>query len=174
MKLKVLNKQNNSGDCIICGVNNPLSVKASFYEVEGEYIVATAVPRNEHQSYPNRMHGGMISALLDETVGRAIMITKPDQWGVTSELNVKFRKPVPLDKQIFCVGKVVKERGMTFLAKGIIEDEDGTLLAHGYATYVKLPLDKIAETQDVGWVKIEDDVTEFDIKNIDYLNEMQC
>ncbi len=171
MKLKVLKKQNNSADCIICGLDNPSSVKAGFYETEGEYLVANAKARYEHQSYPNRMHGGMISALLDETIGRAIMIKDENQWGVTSELKVKFRKPVPLDKDIYCVGKVVKDATRTFIGKGFIEDEEGNILAQGEATYVKLPLSKISEEDDLGWINVADDVKSFDIKNLEFLDK---
>jgi len=36
-----------------------------------------------HQGYPNHMHGGMISAVLDETLGRAVQIYDTGIWGVT-------------------------------------------------------------------------------------------
>lgn len=173
MKLKVLKKQNNSADCIICGTKNDASLNAGFYEVEGEYIVTKFVPRYQHQSYPNRMHGGMISAVLDETIGRAIMIKDPNQWGVTSELIVKFRKPVPLNQTLYCVGKVIKEGTRTFVGSGFIEDQNGTLLAHGEATYVKLPLDKIAEGDNLGWVNIKDNQIEFDIKNLNFFENIK-
>ncbi len=170
MELKVLKKQNNSADCIICGTKNPASICAGFYEVENNIIVALAHANDMHQSYPGRMHGGIVSALLDETIGRAIMISDPNQWGVTGELNVKFRKPVPLNCNIYCVAKVLKSGSRTFIGSGFIEDEYGNLLAEGTATYIKLPLDKIAEGENLGWIKIEDDVKSFDIKNLDFFN----
>mgnify|MGYP002521741917 FL=1 len=74
MELKVTKIQNNSNSCIVCGLSNTLGLQAHFYETEGDYIVAVCTGRNEHQSYPNRMHGGVICALLDETVGRAVQI----------------------------------------------------------------------------------------------------
>ena len=170
MELKVTRKQNNSADCIICGTENSASMLAGFYEVEGGYLVAEFVGRYEHQSYPKRMHGGLISAVLDETIGRAIMIKDPNQWGVTSELTVKFRKPVPLDTPLLCIGKVVKEGGRTFVGTGFIEDQDGNILAQGSATYVKLPLDKIATGEDLGWVLLDDEKKSFDIKNLHFFD----
>ena len=106
MKCKVLKKQNNSDMCIVCGVENDASLKSVFYELEGGLIAGVTTPKDIHQSYPNRMHGGMISALLDETLGRAVQIGKPDIWAVTGELSVRFKKPVPLDKPVICVGKI--------------------------------------------------------------------
>ena len=34
MKYKVVKKQNGSKRCIVCGVDNELGLKASFYELE--------------------------------------------------------------------------------------------------------------------------------------------
>ena len=42
-----------------------------------------------HQSYPGILHGGIISAILDETIGLAIMITEENVLGVTVELKLK-------------------------------------------------------------------------------------
>jgi len=51
-----------------------------------------------HQSYPGRMHGGVITAVMDEAIGRAIMIKYGDSlWGGHAELTMRFRRPVPLD-----------------------------------------------------------------------------
>ena len=100
MKLKVIKKQNNSDMCAVCGMSNNLSLRAKFYEVENELMVGVVTGRDVHQSYPNRMHGGLISALLDEVIGRAINIPEPEAFGVTSELNVKFKKPVPLNDEL--------------------------------------------------------------------------
>ena len=37
--MKVLRKQANSKSCIICGMDNPLGVKAPFYEMEDNSVV---------------------------------------------------------------------------------------------------------------------------------------
>ena len=108
MKLKVVKKQNNSDMCIVCGLKNALSLGTRFYAVEGEMMVGVVTGRDEHQSYPNRMHGGMISALLDEVIGRAVNVPEPEAFGVTTEMNVKFKKPVPLNEELKVVGKLTK------------------------------------------------------------------
>lgn len=143
--MKVIRKQNNTHDCLICGMDNKLGLQAQFYEVENDTVIAKFMFKDEHQSYPGRTHGGMISALLDELVGRAIWITDPNMWGVTMTLNVKFRKPVPLNTELRGVGRIDSQTSRTFSGSGEITDLDGNVLAEATAVYMKLPINKISE-----------------------------
>ncbi len=171
MQYKVLKKHCNSDMCVVCGYKNPYSLNTQYYELENGYIVGITQGKDEHQSYPNRMHGGMISALIDETIGRAVQIEDPDMWGVTGELNIKFRKPVPLNEPIKVVGKITKNTNRVFVGEGFIEDQNGVLLAQGSATYIKIPLDKIVADPDVHveWVVLpkDSDPQYIDIVNIE-------
>ena len=92
MEHKVKKKQQNSKTCLVCGLKNEFGLKASFYELENDELVAVFRPLDEHQSYPGRMHGGIAGAILDETIGRAIMIRDENLFGVTVELNLKYIK----------------------------------------------------------------------------------
>ena len=173
MKLKVIQKQNNSDMCVVCGMQNPLSLGAKFYNVEGGLMVGVITGRDEHQSYPNRMHGGMISALLDEVIGRAINVTEPEAFGVTTELNVKFKKPVPLNEEIKVVGHIIKNTRLVFQAEGFVEDKNGTILATATATYVKMTADKIAGAPltEEQYFLVPDDVEEIEIVNAEYFKK---
>lgn len=151
MELKVLNLQNNSDNCIICGVQNLFSLGARFYELSKDVVCTVTQLREEHQSYPERAHGGLITALLDETIGRAIQIGNPNIWGVTSSIQVKFRKPVPLGQNIKCFGRITRNSALGFVGVGVIEDELGELLATAEATYIKMDLDKIADDHSMLW-----------------------
>jgi acyl-coenzyme A thioesterase PaaI-like protein len=77
MRYHVIGKQPNSKMCLVCGLKNALGLKAAFYELENSELLAVCEPLEEHQSYPSRLHGGIVAALLDETIGRAIL-TKYD------------------------------------------------------------------------------------------------
>ena len=172
MEIKINNIQNNSNMCMVCGLDNPFGLHAHFYEGEGNIIIGVCKAQDVHQSYPNRMHGGMIAALLDETVGRAVQIDKPDVWAVTGDLKVKYRKPTPLDKTLFCVGKITRENEKFFIAKGIIEDEDGVLVAEGEATYFIAPIQVIAQggLSHAEWFKDKNapKIDKIDIKNMNF------
>jgi len=99
--------------------------------------MSTSHPTPTHQSYPDRMHGGIISAILDEVIGRAIMIEDPQAWGVTVELNIKYKKPVPLDKPVRAIARITRNTRLIFEGTGEIILEDGSIAATGYAKYVK-------------------------------------
>lgn len=160
--MKVIKKQNNSHHCLICGIENQLGLQAHFYEMENNTVVAKFKFKNEHQSYPDRTHGGMISALLDELVGRAIWITDPKMWGVTMTLNVKFRKPAPINEELIGIGRIDSQTSRTFTGSGEIKDKDGNIIAEASAVYMKLPIDKISNSasSDEVDVFLPDNITE--------------
>lgn len=137
--------QNISRMCMVCGAENPSSLKARFYELENGELMGVFRPLEIHQSYPGRLHGGVSSALLDETIGRAVNITNPDDWGVTVELNVKFRKPVPLDDEVRAIARITRDSRRIFEGSGEIVLSDGTIAVEATGKYIKMPIDKIAD-----------------------------
>jgi acyl-coenzyme A thioesterase PaaI-like protein len=145
MDRSVLRAQNISRMCLVCGKDNRFGLHARFLEIEGGEIVGLFTPAEEHQGYPGRLHGGMSSAILDETMGRAINITDPDAWGVTVELNVRFRKAVPLFAETRVVGRITRDTSRLFEASGEILLDDGTVAVSATGTYMRLPIDRIAE-----------------------------
>ena len=145
MRYRVKAKQENSKMCLVCGLKNPFGLQAAFYELENDDLLAIFKPMEEHQSYPGRLHGGIATAILDETVGRAIMIANQDIWGVTIDFSTRYRKPIPLSDQIRVVGRIEKVARRYFEGSGEILLEDGSVAVEGRGRYLKLPLDKIAD-----------------------------
>ncbi len=145
MSRRVVAAQNVSRMCLVCGVENTLGLSARFLELEDGEIAGIFEPRDEHQSYPGRLHGGISSAILDETIGRAVNLSDPDAWGVTVELTVKYRKPVPLDRPIRAVARVTKDSSRIFEGSGEIVLDDGIVAVEARGRYLKLPIDRIAE-----------------------------
>ena len=163
--MKVISKQTNSKMCLICGLENNLGLKANFYNMEDGSVGAIFKFRKEHQSYPERVHGGMISALLDELAGRALWVKNPELLGVTATLEVKFRKPVPYDVELFGRGEITKQTGRLFNACAKIMDKNKVVLAESTATYVIMPNNQIASTSsltdDIS-ILVKDNVSEID------------
>ncbi len=146
MHQRVIRKQPNSRMCLVCGLANAAGMKASFYDVANGETVGLFIARDEHQSYPGRLHGGLVTAMLDEAIGRAVMASGGSTlWGVTAEFTTRFRKPVPLGVELRVVGRVVKVEGRVWEGSGEILLPDGEVAAVGAGRYVMLPLDRIAQ-----------------------------
>jgi len=142
----VRKKQQNSKMCLVCGLKNTYGLKGSFYELENDELVYIFKPTNEHQSYPDRLHGGITTAVLDETIGRAIMIRYDEMiWGVTVEFTTKFKKPIPLGQQLRVVGRITNENSRFFEGTGELLLPNGEVAATGHGKYIKMPLEKIAD-----------------------------
>ena len=119
MQYTVTGKQQNSKMCLVCGLKNQFGLRSSFYELENGQLLAVFRVMDEHQSYPGRLHGGITTAILDETIGRAIMMTTDSNtFGVTVELNVRYKKPVPLGTELKVVSRITSDRGRIFAGTG--------------------------------------------------------
>ena len=145
MTRNVLAAQNISRMCMVCGTENAWGLHARFFELDNGELLGVFDPAEYHQSYPGRLHGGVSSALLDETIGRAINITDKDAWGVTVELTVRFRKPVPLDADVRAIGRITRDSRRLFEGTGEIVLADGTVAVEATGKYMKMPITDIAE-----------------------------
>ncbi len=167
MPRKITAKQKNSQMCFVCGLNNPAGLKASFYEVEGDQLVALFTPSEEHQGYAGRLHGGLAASILDETIGRAMNINQDEIWGVTVEFTVRYRKPVPLNQELRVVGRITNQNRRLFEGTGEILLPNGEVAVEGHGKYVKLPLEEITDfdygEQDWRTVLDENDPKEIEL-----------
>lgn len=145
MNKKVLKKQYISDMCFVCGTQNRMGLKAVFYELEDQQLVAVFDPPDEYQSYPQRLHGGISAAILDETLGRAILMDEPDTWAVTAELTLRYKKPVPLGQPLRVLGRILKNSSRLFVASGELLLPNGEIAVTAEGKYVKLAIDKIAD-----------------------------
>ncbi|MGN1077003.1 MAG: PaaI family thioesterase [Candidatus Gallimonas sp.] len=163
--MKVVLKQRNSKMCVVCGLDNPFGLRAPFYSMEDGSVTTRFSFREEHQSYPGRVHGGLISAMLDELGLRALWAKEGEEktFGVTTSLETKFRKPVPYGETLFGRGQVVKESGNFLTAFCTLSDAEGATLAEAQIKYLKLSVEKIGEgvnEHEEMCYRIEDGVTE--------------
>jgi len=131
--------------CFLCGLKNPFGLKGEFFELDNNELVCTFKPMNEHQSYPGRLHGGITTAVLDETIGRAIMMkSKEEVWGVTIEFTTRFKKQIPLDEELRVIGRITGETSRTFEGTGELILSNGEIAATGFGKYLRMPINKIA------------------------------
>ena len=89
--MRVISKQRNSRMCIMCGLDNEYGVRAPFYNMEDGSVATLFSYRCQHQSYPGRVHGGLITAMIDEMGLRALWAKElsEESFGVTFSIDTK-------------------------------------------------------------------------------------
>ena len=142
--------------CFICGLENPVGLHLHIYETELG-VVETKYTAPEHfQGYPGVLHGGIVSALIDEIAGRAHMGSDPKnpRFMFTAKLEVKYRKNVPVGKPLKIIGKAGKSKSRSAEAwAGIYEAGSDELLAEGNVLLINVPQDQfdISKLDKLGW-----------------------
>jgi len=134
-------RQHNSRMCFVCGRQNPIGLKLDFYEDQetGQVQVNFTVPE-EYQGYPGVVHGGIVSAILDEASGRAVMIDAgDDRLMATLKMTVRFRHPTPTGTRLTAVGWVEQLGGIGAKVAAEIRLPDGTVTAECESLLVDPP-----------------------------------
>ena len=95
--------------CFICGTENPIGLKVEFVIDEAARTSEACLTIPEYyQGWQGVVHGGIISALLDEA---SIYACRPlSLHAVTAGLDVRFRKPVHVDTTLRVKAEVVSIR----------------------------------------------------------------
>lgn len=131
------------GQCFVCGDENPAGLGVRF-TWDGDRVRTEFAATEARAGYRGIVHGGVLTALVDETMGWAASVMKR-RLCVAAELTVRFIKPALVGKRLFISGWLASDRGRLFEAEGEIRDEDGTLLATGKGKFIPFPADSSRE-----------------------------
>jgi acyl-coenzyme A thioesterase PaaI-like protein len=152
-------RQSSTHHCFVCGVDNPKGLKINFSSDGNGSVTASKIFSSEFQSYPGIVHGGIISACLDEAAGRSVVLAKrPDIVLVTAKLTVRFRKPVHINETIAIEGKLINQVGRVYQTKGWLKNSVGEVLAEADVTLVE-PGTELVDSIEPGedqWVDWDD------------------
>ena len=122
--------------CFACGRANPIGLHLDFDVARGR-AETLFVPRREHTGYDGFVHGGIVTALLDETMGWAIF--HQGVWGVTARITVTFRQPIEVGTELAVTGTVLKQTRRAVETHGEVRDASAALLAEADATFLVMP-----------------------------------
>ncbi|MEJ7734022.1 MAG: PaaI family thioesterase [Polyangiaceae bacterium] len=128
--------QPGSALCFVCGTHNPHGLGVVFFD-DGTEVWTEVTPAEHHQGWPGVLHGGIVSAILDETIGRVAFLH--DRWVQTGKLELRFRRPAPLGRALRATGKLVRNHRRLMEMSGVLELADtGEVLAEAAGTFVPL------------------------------------
>ncbi len=124
--------------CFVCGSKNESGLQLSIVSGD-DGARAEFQPDARWEGYPGVVHGGVLSALLDDLMFHAIhaVIRQPM---VTASMEVRFRHPARFDSRLYCEAKVGgRRRGRLIEAEGKIRDQAGRLIATARSKFMIMP-----------------------------------
>jgi acyl-coenzyme A thioesterase PaaI-like protein len=132
-------------NCFGCSPSNDIGLHLEFWEDDDE-IVAKWLPGRSYEGWMNILHGGIEAALIDETAAWLIFI-KLDTAGVTSGLNISYKKPVYISKgEISLRASILSFKKPVVKIKCTLYDGEGNICAEAEAEYFCYP-EKIARNR---------------------------
>lgn len=91
--------------CFVCGPENPVGLKCEFiYDRENGSASTTVTFTEKYQGWDGVVHGGVLTAVLDDVMAHAILTT--DHLALTTRMNVTFRKAVRVGEEVCFEGMV--------------------------------------------------------------------
>jgi uncharacterized protein (TIGR00369 family) len=118
--LSIMIQLRDNQRCYVCGKENPAGLGVDF-EINRELrsISAKFTPMEAHQGYEGIVHGGILSTLLDEAMGKlTVSLGIP---AVTAEITVHFKAPAAPGDELFISGRLTSETKKLIQAQAKIE-----------------------------------------------------
>jgi len=120
--------------CFVCGEKNPYGLHLTFSAHDGK-VLAEFIPQKNYQGYKDIVHGGIISALIDEAmVKAALMQGKP---AITAEITVRFKNPLMVWDKAIIEATIIKMNKKIIETSAIMRKTDNTLIAEGYGKLLR-------------------------------------
>lgn len=127
-------------NCFVCGRKNQSGLNLKWVKttegVQGKYKAD-----EKHSGYKGILHGGIISALLDECIGWAVA-QKEKKMHFTGELNIMFKALIPISTDLTILGYYSEEQvdGKSYRkGHGKIIDEQGFVYATARGLFFPIP-----------------------------------
>ena len=117
--------------CFVCGALNinGLRVRPVIDAENQSASCSLAIPKS-FQGWQGIAHGGILATLLDETCAYAAKGVVAQV--VTVEITVSYKKPVPIETEVFVTATVIGQRRKIFEVHGQVEI-NGEIYAEAHA-----------------------------------------
>lgn len=119
--------------CIVCGVQNPNGLHLAF-QTGSSSVSAAWVPREGWESFQGTIHGGVITAVLDEAMSKAVIACGWEAF--TVDLRVRFRGRVSPGDKLHLRGWIVEKRKRRILTEASLVTNTATERAHAWGVFL--------------------------------------
>jgi acyl-coenzyme A thioesterase PaaI-like protein len=146
-------QQPNARMCFACGVLNAAGLQMKFFNDGTTGCHSEVILDDRHQGFPGIAHGGIVAAILDETMGRAPLAGHVDRLMVTAKMEIRYRQQTPLFTKLIASARIEKDRGRLVTVIGELRLEDGTIIADGTSILAAIPPEELAlmDRDLAGW-----------------------
>jgi uncharacterized protein (TIGR00369 family) len=132
--------------CFGCGAANTAGMKLAFeLDLDARRSRGSFILGPNYAGGGGFAHGGIIAVVLDEAMGKLSRLA--EESAVTAEMNIEYRKPVPIDKPIVVQGWQEQANGRNRFRVAEIYDQHGNLLARGKGRFVIVQQSHFTEAQ---------------------------
>ena len=121
--------------CFVCGTDNPRGLHIRFQKTGDGVVEAQWRPPSEVEGYQGIVHGGVVAAVLDEAMSKAVAATGSP--ALTAHLEVRYRRPVPGGAQYRIEGEVARRDLRRLHVRGALVDAEGNAFAESKACFVR-------------------------------------
>jgi acyl-coenzyme A thioesterase PaaI-like protein len=125
-----------NSNCIVCGAQNANGLQLTF-ETRSNGVRARWAPKTGWESFQGTVHGGIITAVLDEAMSKAIIASGWEAF--TVELRVRFHHRVSPGEELYVRGWVVERHKRRILAEACLTAETGRERAHAWGAFLVPP-----------------------------------
>jgi acyl-coenzyme A thioesterase PaaI-like protein len=109
-------------DCVVCGAGNPGGLQLR-YEIGPDGVATSSwLPSQSYQSYPDRIHGGVLAMLLDSAMVHALW--SRGVAGVTVEMKIRYLRSVDWFSPVRITGEVLASRHGLHLCRATLSQHD--------------------------------------------------
>lgn len=126
--------------CYGCGNNNPEGLQLKF-QFDGDELWTEVIFEDKYQGYPGVAHGGIVCSVLDEIM--ATHLYRLGYAAMTADLQVRFKKAVPLGESIRFISRVefLKKRMWVLTAEAVLHSGERVVTARAKMLPARFEMD---------------------------------
>lgn len=131
--------------CFGCGADQPHGLHVEARAGEGVTVTAEFTVQAAHQGAPGLAHGGVLTSVLDETLGSLNWLLRT--IAVTGRLETDFVRPVPVGATLYLEAEVtaVAGRKIYSTATGRIGGPDGPVAVRAGALFIEVEVEHFVD-----------------------------
>ncbi|WP_158615560.1 PaaI family thioesterase [Acidipila sp. EB88] len=127
-------------NCFGCGAHNRIGLRLRFFVDEQGAAMSTLRMPRRFQGPHGFVHGGIIAAVLDEAMSKAIHASREGAkvMALTRKMETEYLRPTPLGAVLTLRGQQDRVEGRKHFCSATLSNQEGQTLARGTALFIAI------------------------------------